>query len=1260
MSDKDFFTFRHTYVKHDETISADFWKKYDRLSKHPVRRLRNRRKTLTYREMATFFENIEEYDDSKPTFFLGLDAVNGKTGKKPTKVECSYLPLFIAPCYRPSSGLEPEAIYQETEKMIGKCSNADREVKTLAGTMALAEFIKAGQPVPCHLILDLCKYDETIKDIFVSELIMQLQEDHDKARFLDYLSDVYPLLDSIRGMKSFLETVISRESGFFLDLVGLKSNEELFTKMKPIVKPVMQFTDSWWNPQPLESRFNRDMEEYEYRRLVRDHYNRMGASESAYLFPLGCPLTGDAIIAERCISPGFHALIRKVHDYFQYCNIIYGFSCYPVGYPEDEGIARIFLKYFPAWVEGEDIGRKDPFDVDEWNRKLKNSFTILEAPADGSFPVVQYHGKYETYRTYLAENANFLSDINYLRYWKEAPDNIEALENREIYVGKLCKGRILYIRSAKEARQYIEEAKTLWNRLIDTADRIDFRNLFESMMAVSALWRVGVDFNGMLINGMLADELWRFLSLYPDQKVPRILLKAHVDEDAGRNWSDTDRELILDVCGFIIERGFRFKDLADVAVMAEDALLKAKGMQGLSVSWPVDLKGEVDKFLNDRFFSSMDPICRPGLLDKWSSYDLDECISVPDTCLAIRQHRIPQAEMNLSRSIPLLENAGSTTSKRRDTPVDWSNGLVAQSDLDFRIYAKWRKETLERDFIAVANHDWINALLSEVSHADLKDRGKLIRIMFELARFGESDARDFVFCYLLINNLPIPREMTALLDGNANALLQQLIIADMLGKGKLGFEELNVLSESSLTYKGLYSDAMQYVFPLVYKALYGNALRKGSESRKLKTYTIETRFPASSIGESTVTASVPVYQQGNKLKNRIISLWEHVHAVVYDMATGGCPHPYQGFTEVECQKVRETVWNDLFMDRKARRKFFKDWKMPEVCIWPFSLLDTEERNSKGVRHVYAPYFVDPNSSRYIHDYRTSFLMEAVEKKEYYKYLLEWMIDFDSGIARAVANASGEEEFYGELAIRMFGPYYKSAFMEKNFEIFQSAAAMAMHAYAMYRDDRKKSIYWDTRYRYGLLGNSDVYGWYLPFECRENEYIMKLIDNAARKVKGASTLKNYGFPSKVEKFISDKLDEWVKAGGRDPYIRNTIKISKTTLKELRKSSDEVREALKTEEDEEIIMPEPAVIEDNEEFIDSDFISMLTDVEKEVLEVILLGGNAECIAEKNFMTLDVVVDGINDKALDVFGETIIEESEIIPGYGYLADGLKAGKD
>ena len=202
----------------------------------------------------------------------------------------------------------------------------------------------------------------------------------------------------------------------------------------------------------------------------------------------------------------------------------------------------------------------------------------------------------------------------------------------------------------------------------------------------------------------------------------------------------------------------------------------------------------------------------------------------------------------------------------------------------------------------------------------------------------------------------------------------------------------------------------------------------------------------------------------------------------------------------------------------------------------------------------------------------------------------------------------------------------------------------------------KSIYFDMKYRYGRLGESSAYGWYLPFDKKEDEVIMKLIDNAGRRLKGNTELKINVSLNRFQKFIADKLDEWVKAGGRDPYVETKIRISKDTLMELRKSSDEVREALKTEEDEIVEIREPIsipVVDDYEE--EEGFIPSLDEVEREILRILIEGGNPDKVLERNYTTLDVVVDSLNDKALDAFGESIIQDSEIVPGYEYLVDEL-----
>jgi len=131
-----------------------------------------------------------------------------------------------------------------------------------------------------------------------------------------------------------------------------------------------------------------------------------------------------------------------------------------------------------------------------------------------------------------------------------------------------------------------------------------------------------------------------------------------------------------------------------------------------------------------------------------------------------------------------------------------------------------------------------------------------------------------------------------------------------------------------------------------------------------------------------------------------------------------------------------------------------------------------------------------------------------------------------------------------------------------------------------------------------------------------------------------------------------------------FTRKIVSVDTSNLQQIRKDALQTQEKLIVpEEDEpairkvEQLVQQPVVAKSSPSDPWNELKAMLTEIELEALRLLLDGESIKAFALESMVMLEVLIDGINDKAMDCIGDTLLELDDTIILYeDYLDDVTK----
>ena len=1237
------FTFRHVRFVMDEEINSRFWKEYGNYMAKGGASLRFIQTYVPY-DCRLLFRK-ETRDDVDATFFSGLRKLDMRNVRL-TAQECSYMQAYATCLFDPGRKLN---ILQKREKLEAILYKGRFEEKDIARAymMLIGDYMRTGKPIPMRVMERVLLQCDSLRELYFDEIQMQYQEDHDTDRFIELMSIMEtPLRDTrnLKMMKYFLEHIPESGSDTFLALENVQLDYE------PTV--VDTYSASWCR-MDYKMRMESQKLVGRYDEIRKSIYDRLKPTIHSYVYDAGSAFEGAAIISDHPYSNMLGIFCRRILGYLEYLSAVYSVGGYPQRYCKDDRLYSTLTGIFPDWIGDPSFPFKVPdvdfsIDMEQWCIP-DSDITVIQAPTDDTKPVFQKNMTYDyTFFECLEKVLQYRIVID----WSKL--NGSSLDERIAYLtGHPCIMDLSF-NSRKEILDY-------HSILLDTYCRVcrvsgeHSDSLWKVLCRASSLWHIPIDMNAIPISSDNISDLEKCYRMSSLSSLPDDMIVYEACNEIG---SVEHTQAIFDELGlkdvFVKTVNKVYAERPERKLISIVKLVYrvfSKLLFGDGFTFYLDDKEEregLEEYVGNLIGGDSDKYRIYHLLDAWEDYDFKDCIRIPKKqCSVIPNERIV-SRARFFGNLDYLDSLEITDRKirKQSFAIDIARPFQEQSRDAVEAYARWRKSYLEGLHAEVLHSSWIEIMMAELTYVADEDRLKAVSAMMGLLEYKDSSLPVVILCYLLVNDLPVP--MALIEAGNPDlAMLKEFRISLLEKKKEYTFEDLDLLADGRLDYEGPVAEAMKYILPKAYSVFIPDGFRR---TRKSNPYLFYCTSVYTSFGDMSGSIRIPVH---NLPDPEIMNLWKAIHSIIYDVVNGLGPHAIAGYTERECFAMRTMVWNNLFLNEANRNRFFPDYRISENTIWPYNMAEGL-RNEAGARPVYASYFLLPDTLRYaVYPRNMKDFVVAAENHGYYDSLLLGNHGWDSGIALAAASACDDMEYYGELAYRMFGRDYHSSMTKEDPDLFRAALAIALKAFIEYGIAHGSSGF-NLHYIPVDFG-SNLYGYTMECGNYYDDLILRMADNACRKLKGKTLLKSYS-TRPVHDYIKKELDVWIEKGGRNPYQDDRIKLSQTMLEELRRSSEEVREALRTEEDEEkeLVSQEDSVecSEDRtaktEDSCDPDSCR-LTSVEESVLVALLADGDAEGIAEANFTTLDIVFDSINEKALDVFGEAVIsEDGEIYDDY------------
>ena len=126
-------------------------------------------------------------------------------------------------------------------------------------------------------------------------------------------------------------------------------------------------------------------------------------------------------------------------------------------------------------------------------------------------------------------------------------------------------------------------------------------------------------------------------------------------------------------------------------------------------------------------------------------------------------------------------------------------------------------------------------------------------------------------------------------------------------------------------------------------------------------------------------------------------------------------------------------------------------------------------------------------------------------------------------------------------------------------------------------------------------------------------------------------------------------------------RKPVHVDREVIHRIRTEASETQEKLIIPEDEVILDHQAEKVETEPytvfpEDVWSAFAAALTETETEALRVVLLEENVKAFADAHGIMLEVLLDGINEKAMDTVGDTLLEMDETVTVYEEYKEKLR----
>ncbi|GFI55954.1 hypothetical protein IMSAG013_01005 [Clostridiales bacterium] len=126
-------------------------------------------------------------------------------------------------------------------------------------------------------------------------------------------------------------------------------------------------------------------------------------------------------------------------------------------------------------------------------------------------------------------------------------------------------------------------------------------------------------------------------------------------------------------------------------------------------------------------------------------------------------------------------------------------------------------------------------------------------------------------------------------------------------------------------------------------------------------------------------------------------------------------------------------------------------------------------------------------------------------------------------------------------------------------------------------------------------------------------------------------------------------------------RKPVHVDREVIHRIRTEASETQEKLIIPEDEVILDHQAEKVETEpytvfSEDVWSAFAAALTETETEALRVVLLEENVKAFADAHGIMLEVLLDGINEKAMDTVGDTLLEMDETVTVYEEYKEKLR----
>ncbi len=375
---------------------------------------------------------------------------------------------------------------------------------------------------------------------------------------------------------------------------------------------------------------------------------------------------------------------------------------------------------------------------------------------------------------------------------------------------------------------------------------------------------------------------------------------------------------------------------------------------------------------------------------------------------------------------------------------------------------------------------------------------------------------------------------------------------------------------------------------------------------------------------------------------------------------------------------------------KVRKGIIEETSLSYVYLYMYELINLigvkgAKDAFSALKRLYEGYYpIDRSIKRYYRKW-------AAEMVIYYGLpvqLLEGLIDLEYENAANTLidykNRSDEDIYSAITRISSYNPE-KSAFCKKYHDDFSAVAVAVYRKWAEYCDLRcKRSLserlfgvklrqrvyFFDDAVFFDNGGDMDreyVVNENHRYFCTDGKYYAEKYELSGKKnaelgavMREADRLMRieYGFEKTLLEELDNKSLVKLISGEIKSFIEEKrkreariIRIDTSQLSGIRRDADIIRDKLMTDDEKQDDIELTEVISEEHPDV-SDNISILDENETEFLQLMLSGGDFSAFAAQKQLMASVLCDSINEKLIDMFGDTVIEyvgdEPSIIEDY------------